>query len=274
MSIKMIALDMDRTTLNADGKLSEETKEALEYAIAQNVHIVIASGRSFSALPKDVLAVKGIEYAISCNGAEVYHIPEKKCLQSFCISKEAVETVIKLTKGAAVTYEGFIRGQAYAAKEYVTDPVRFGAGEKVVEYVRSTRVSKEDIREFILAHKQELNSMDIIIKDPDEKNRIWELLCKEVQDVYITSSVAQLIEISDKKGGKHSGVKFVAELLGLEREEIAAFGDADNDVDMLLYAGVGVAVENASENCLQAADMIVPHHDRGGVAKGIYKLLK
>lgn len=274
MSIKMIALDMDRTTLNADGKLSEETKEALEYAIAQNVHIVIASGRSFSALPKDVLEVEGIEYAISCNGAEVYYIPEKKCLQSFCLSKEAVETVMKLTEDAAVTYEGFIRGQAYAAKEYVADPVRFGAGEKVVEYVRSTRVAIEDIREFILAHRQELNSMDIIVKDPDEKERIWGLLSKELDDVYITSSVAQLIEISDKKGGKHSGVKFVAELLGIQREEIAAFGDADNDVDMLLYAGVGAAVENASQNCLKAADMIVPHHDRDGVAKGIYELLK
>ncbi|MBQ8598057.1 MAG: HAD family phosphatase [Lachnospiraceae bacterium] len=274
MSIKMIALDMDRTTLDAEGRLSEETKAALEYAIAKDVHIVIASGRSFSALPTDVMAVEGIEYAITCNGAEVYYIPEKKCLRSFCLSEEAVEAVMELTKDASVTYEGFIRGQAYAAREYVSDPVRFGAGEKVVDYVQRTRVAKEDIRGFLLAHKQELNSMDIIVKDPLEKQRIWELLCREVPDVYITSSVAQLIEISDKRGGKHSGVKCVAEVLGIRQEEIAAFGDADNDIDMLLYAGVGVAVENASENCLKAADMIVPHHDKDGVAKGIYQLLK
>lgn len=274
MSIQLIALDMDRTTLDAEGRLSEETKQALQYAIAKGVHIVIASGRSFSALPADVMAVKGIEYAVTCNGAEVYYIPEEKCLRSFCLLEEAVEAVMELTKDAAVTYEGFIRGQAYAAREYVADPVRFGAGEKVVDYVQRTRVAKEDIREFILEHKQEMNSMDIIVKDRSEKERIWELLSKKVQDVYITSSVAQLIEISDKKGGKHSGVKCVAERLGICREEIAAFGDADNDVDMLLYAGVGAAVENASENCLKAADMIVPHHHKGGVAKGIYELLK
>lgn len=274
MCIKMIALDMDRTTLNAEGKLSEETKRALEYAIEKGVHIVIASGRSFSALPKDVLSVKGIEYAITCNGAEVYCIPESKCLQSFCLSEEAVEIIMRLTESAQATYEGFIKGQAYAAKAYVEDPVKYGAGKKVVDYVKNTRIAKDDIREFLLEHKKELNSMDIIVNDAAEKERILQLLHQEVGNVYITSSVAQLIEISDEKGGKHSGVKFVAELLGIEREQIAAFGDADNDVDMLLYAGVGLAVENASEKCLEAADKVVPHHDREGVAKGIYELLK
>ena len=274
MSIQMIALDMDRTTLNAEGKLSEETKRALEYAIAKDVHIVIASGRSFSALPKDVLSVKGIEYAITCNGAEVYYIPEGKCLQSFCLSEEAVETIMELTEGLPITYEGFIKGQAYAAKAYVEDPVKYGAGKKVVDYVRSTRIAKEDIRKFLLEHRRELNSMDIIVNDAVLKEKILQSLRQAIENVYITSSVSQLIEISDEKGGKHSGVKFVAELLGIKREEIAAFGDADNDVDMLLYAGVGLAVENASEKCLAVADKVVPHHDREGVSKGIYDLLK
>lgn len=274
MSIQMIALDMDRTTLNAEGKLSEETKRALEYAIAKDVHIVIASGRSFSALPKDVLSVKGIEYAITCNGAEVYYIPEGKCLQSFCLSEEAVETIMELTEGLPITYEGFIKGQAYAAKAYVEDPVKYGAGKKVVDYVRSTRIAKEDIRKFLLEHRRELNSMDIIVNDAVLKEKLLQSLRQAIENVYITSSVSQLIEISDEKGGKHSGVKFVAELLGIKREEIAAFGDADNDVDMLLYAGVGLAVENASEKCLAVADKVVPHHDREGVSKGIYDLLK
>lgn len=273
MSIKCIALDMDRTTLNAEGKLAEETKKALEYAIAKGVHIVIASGRAFTSLPEDVMAVEGIEYAITCNGAEVYFVPEKKCLQSFCLKEEAVVTIMELTKGMPVTYEGFIKGQAYAAGEYVENPVIYGAGEKVVDYVKRTRIPKEDIRQFILAHKDELNSMDIIVKDPIEKQRIWELLQKELADVYITSSVAQLIEISDKRGGKHSGVKFVADRLNIGKEEIAAFGDADNDIDMLLHAGVGIAVENASEGCLKVADMVTSHHDKGGVAEGIYKLI-
>ena len=65
MNIKCIALDLDRTTLNASGRLSDGNYNALCHAIENGVHIVIASGRSFDTLPKDVLAVPGIEYAIT-----------------------------------------------------------------------------------------------------------------------------------------------------------------------------------------------------------------
>ena len=57
MSIQCIALDLDRTTLNGEGRLSPGNRQALEYAIAKGVHIVIASGRSFASLPRDVTAV-------------------------------------------------------------------------------------------------------------------------------------------------------------------------------------------------------------------------
>ena len=67
--------------------------------------------------------------------------------------------------------------------------------------------------------------------------------------------------------------RFIADQLGLSMEEVAAFGDADNDADMLKEAGVGIAVGNASVLAMEAADMVVPHHDRDGVAAGIYQLL-
>ena len=83
MDIKCIALDLDRTTLNAQGKLSEGNRQALSHAIEKGVHIVIASGRSFHTLPEDVLSVPGIEYAITSNGAAVYYIPTGKCLHEY-----------------------------------------------------------------------------------------------------------------------------------------------------------------------------------------------
>ena len=273
MEIKCIALDMDRTTLNAEGKLSDKNKKALQYAIDKGVHIVIASGRSFSALPEDVMALKGIEYAITCNGAEVYYIPEKKRMKSYCLSKQAVVAIMEITKDMPVTYEAFIRGQAYAGIEYINDPVRFGATRQAVDYVKRTRMMIEDIKSFIMEHNTELNSMDIIVKDRDLKRQAWELLEQQVEGIYITSSIDQLIEISDKYAGKHSGLKFVAAHLGISDKETAAFGDADNDVDMLKAAGIGVAVANGSKKCLDAADMTVSRHDADGVAEGIYKLI-
>lgn len=274
MGIKCIALDMDRTTLNAEGKLSDTNRKALQDAMDMGVHIVIASGRSFSALPEDVMALKGIEYAITCNGAEVYYIPEKKRMKSYCLSKQAVTAIVEITKNMPVTYEAFIRGQAYAGIEYVNDPVRFGATPQAVDYVKRTRTMIRDIRAFIAEHNKELNSMDIIVKSPEMKDFVWKLLEEKVEDIYITSSITQLIEISDKNAGKHSGLKFVAQHLGISREEIAAFGDADNDVDMLREAGIGISVANGSKKCIEAADMVVGCHDADGVAEGIYKILK
>ena len=273
MSVKCIALDMDRTTLNAQGMLSEENKKAIRLAIEKGVHVVIASGRAFSSLPGEVTEIPGIEYAVTCNGAEVYEISTGRCLKSSCLSPESVERILSLTEKGDVAYEGFIRGKAFAGEEYVKDPVRFGATRQAVDYVQRTRQMEPDIRAFLLSHKEELNSMDIIVKNEDVKEAVSALLEKEVPDIYITSSIVQLIEISSLHSGKHNGVRFIADQLGLSMEEVAAFGDADNDADMLKEAGVGIAVGNASGRAMEAADMVVPHHDRDGVAAGIYRLL-
>lgn len=69
MAIKCVALDLDGTTLDRQGKLSPANRQAIEAAIAQGVHVVIASGRSYDTLPKKVLSIPGIQWAITCNGA-------------------------------------------------------------------------------------------------------------------------------------------------------------------------------------------------------------
>ena len=62
--------------------------------------------------------------------------------------------------------------------------------------------------------------------------------------------------------------------MNLKPEEIAAFGDGDNDIDLLKEAGIGIAMENASPKCKDAATFITKHHDKDGVAYGITEFLK
>lgn len=273
MAIKCIALDLDRTTLNINGTLSKVNKEALEYAIEKGVHIVVASGRSFHTLPKDVVEVAGIEYAITSNGTAVYHIPTKSCLHQYKLDGENAKKIIEISKAEDITYEAFIDGRAYADRTYIDNPERFGANREAVEYVKNTRHMVEDIEAFIHDNKNKLDCMDIIVADNQKKQYLMEYIKEKVGGIYVTSSIAQLIEISDEKAGKHSGVKYIMNLLGLSREEIAAFGDGDNDVDMLEFVGTGIAMENASQRCKEAADAITKHHDQDGVAYGIYEIL-
>ena len=273
MSIQCIALDLDRTTLDSAGHLSAGNRQALEAVIAKGVHVVIASGRAFTTLPAEILAVRGIEYAITSNGAAVYHVPSGRCLHRYLLAPESVERILELTREEPISYEGFIEGRAYAAADYVRDPVRFGATPAAVDYVQRTRHLEEDIVGFLRAHIHELDSVDLVVRTEADKNRLWRLLQEAVPDVYITSSVQQLLEISHRNAGKHSGLRFVLERLGLPREAAAAFGDADNDADLLTYAGCGIAMANASPACLAAADYVTRSNDDDGVAWGIREIL-
>lgn len=274
MAIRCIALDMDRTTLNDAGRLSEENRRALERAIGKGVHIVIASGRTFTSLPEDVVALPGIEYAITSNGAAVYHIPSGQCLHRYLLTPQSVEQVMELTAGEDVTYEAFVEGQAYADQIYIEDPAAYGADALAVEYVQRTRRSEPDITAFLLAHIRELDGMDIVVRNQADKARLWQKLEHAVPDLYVTSSIARLLELAHRDAGKHSGLRFVLDQMGLSRQEAAAFGDGDNDAQMLAYAGVGIAVANASPACLAAADIVTKPNSEDGVAYAIAHFLK
>lgn len=268
-----IALDLDGTTLDHMGNLSKENRKAIEYAISKGVHIIIASGRSFQSLPKSVTQIPGVEYAVTSNGASVCHVPTGEILQGYMIDENVVHKILELTGDEEIVYEAFINGHAYADVAYVRDPVRYGASPEAVEYVKGTRQFVEDMPEFMRLHAKELDSMDIVVRDLDLKKRICEKLSCILDKIYLTSSVDQLVEIADKNAGKASGLKYLKEQLKILREHMAAFGNADNDIDMIQYAGYGYAVENASANCKNAADHIVRSNDENGVAQGIYEFL-
>lgn len=283
MEIKCIALDLDRTTLDSQGHLSEENRTAIGRAASAGIHVVVASGRSLDSLPAEITEIPGVRYAITSNGAAVCDLCERKCLRQFKMTPESVEDILRHTEQGRmkieyleeteISYEAFIDGRAFAESRYVADPVRFGAMPQAIPYIQSTRRPIEDMRTFIREHKSELDCVDLVVKSEEMKNKLWKNLRENVSDVYITSSVKQLLEISHRDAGKESGAKFLLEYLGLTREELAAFGDGDNDSGLLKYAGIGFAVANASPECREAADEIVASNDEYGVAQGINKIL-
>lgn len=269
-----IALDLDGTTLDHQGNLSKENRKAIEYAISLGVHIIIASGRAFQSLPKSVTEIPGIEYAVTSNGASVCQVLTGEKLQNYKIEKKVIHKILELTQDEEIVYEAFIDGHAYADIAYVNDPVRYGASPEAVEYVKGTRQFVEDMPAFMKAHAGELESMDIVVRNLELKKRICNKLECISDKIYLTSSVDQLVEIADKNAGKASGLRYLKEHLQIPREHMAAFGNADNDIDMIEYAGYGYAVENASDNCKRAADYIVRSNDQDGAAQGIYEFLE
>lgn len=272
--VTCIALDLDQTTLNHQGRLSERNRQAIESAIRKGVQIVIASGRAVSALPDDICNINEIRYAITSNGAAVYDLHTKECLKQYKMTGDSIEKILHYTKNLEVAYETFINGQAYGQKEYVEDPVRFGASPMAIPYIQSTRKPVTNIRDFLLDYKEQIESIDVVVKDENLKKKLWKVFEENISDIYVTSSVQQLLEISYQKSGKHSGAAYILEYLGLSREGLVAFGDGDNDAELLKFAEIGIAMENASDACKEAADAVTLSNDADGVAYWIEKLLR
>ena len=270
-AIRCVALDLDGTTLNSQGKLSERTRQAIRAVLERRIHVIVASGRPVSSLPEEVVGIPGIRYAVTSNGAVVRDLETGEILREYKLTPEAAEEILGLTEGMDVAYETFIAGIPYAQASYVADPVRYGAAATAVSYVRRTRKPVKDIRGFIRRHKRELDSIDVVIREG--KEALWKKLETQVEDIYVTSSVPQLLEISYKEAGKASGVRFLLDHLKIAREHLAAFGDGDNDSGMLRLAGVGVAVANAVPGCLAAADRITGSNDEDGVAAELERIL-
>ena len=93
--VKCIALDLDRTTLNAKGQLSTYNRRAIEAAIEKGVHVVIASGRSYDTLPEEVVGIEGIEYAVTSNGAAVYRVSDHHCLKRYLLNSDRVHRIME-----------------------------------------------------------------------------------------------------------------------------------------------------------------------------------
>ena len=271
IKIRMIALDLDETTLDSSSHLPERNRRALARAAEKGVEIVIASGRSYVSMSRVIPEFPWTRYAICSNGASVNSTSDGSILTQYFLSENTVREILKRSAGEFLTYEAYVDGQAYSQQDYIAHPEQYMADDFTVAYVQSTRKPVPDILKFIEAHIQELQSLVIVYGSAEIRQRVEKRL-QGLENAYITSSVPRMTEISDLNCGKHRGLQFLSELLEIKREEIAAFGNADNDTDMLSWAGIGAAVSNASELCKASADIVTGHFLECGVAQVLEKL--
>lgn len=274
-NIRCFAMDMDRTALGEGGKLSQRTKNAILEALDKGIHVIVASGRAYDTLPEEITALPGIEYAISSNGASVWHKGE--CIRRNVLDREAVTALLAAYERAKqefpVAIEVFWQGKAYCEKEYYDSPGIFGSG-RAVEYVKNTRKVVEDAGRFAREHIDEMESIDFISADKGGREKLKRELASTIGDISITSSIEHLIEISGRNVSKGESLKWLLNELSIEREECVAFGDGDNDADMLSYAGIGIAVENASQLAKNNANFVTKAHFQDGVAIIVEEILQ
>lgn len=272
-NIKLLALDLDGTALSPDGTFSPLMRRALVHAHANGIAVITASGRALQALPECVLQAPEICYAITSNGAAVYDLKKQIKLCAHTLSKDAAEQVLQIMKKAGTAFVEFtVNGQPYAPAEMVRNPEKFGRTAKAADYVRSTRKPSTHFFEDARAHIHELDCLDIYCGTAEEFETLYKKV-KKVKGIYITSSFPNMLEISDEHGGKANALQYICKKLNISIQETAAFGNADNDSEMLRESALGIAVRSASEACKAAADFITGDPKEDGVAKAILQLI-
>ena len=276
--IRLIALDLDDTTLSSHSELPERNRAILEAAARQGIEVVPASGRSFVSMQGVLELFPWSHYAICSNGAVVCALPDGEVLHQKFLPEETIRELQRICGGEFLSYEVYVDGQAYAQQDYIEHCGEYMCDEDTEYYVKSTRKPVPDILEFIDRHIHEIQSFVICYGNEAVKARILAALYapgedERLQHAYVTSSVDRLAEIANRDCGKHRGLEFLTGYLGIPQEQVIAFGNADNDAEMLSWAGTGVAVANASDNCKACADIITGDYRDCGVAQVLEQLI-
>lgn len=270
--IKLIALDLDGTTLNNEGRLEEKTKIAIEKAIAKGIQVVIATGRVLSALPEDMLEIKGIRYAITSNGANVIDLKTKKSDYTNFIHEEAVEAVLETLRKYEFMTEVFTNGNAYIEETVYSSVQEKGSPFNNTAYLLATRKPIAGLFDYIFAHKNMIENINLNFINPKDKIMMKSVL-GDIDGISVTSSFEYNLEICGLNTNKAEGLKKLCEKLGLSAKELMACGDSDNDIEMLKYVGMPVTVANAKEEVKSVVQYIAPSNDKSGVAVAIQDLV-
>ena len=267
--IKLFATDLDGTLLDSKHLLREETQKALVSLSEKGIIVAVATGRALSSIPETILSLKGLKYLITANGATLYLNDTKELIYEKFLSVEALDLVIDLFNDPDVMCEVFWGGTPYVELSKYNDAMNYGIPKWFSSYFFDSRKPLEDFYSTVRNHENVIENINFIFGNETVKNRIYDLLEKNTDHYSLTSSFHFNFEIGGIGVSKSSAVDFLAKREGISQDETICFGDNDNDVTMIEYAGIGIATANAVPRAISAADYITEDNDSEGVASAL-----
>ncbi len=267
-NIKMIGLDLDGTVLTTQKELTPYTQKVLKQAMDAGIIVLPATGRPISAVAKEFLAIPGVRYALTSNGARILDLQTGQVLVENMLSQEKVEQLLTLLFDYDAILEMFIDGRSYVRAKEFANVYDYYANPSMAEYMINTRNPVEDLFATLKEKGQGVDKVHCIFKHVEDKKEAADKL-KAVSGIVAASSFGPNIEINKEGTDKGVGLLRLGELLGIKKDEIMAFGDGMNDYEMLKAVGFSVAMENGHPQVKVIADYITVSNDEDGVAKAI-----
>ncbi|MFQ6039643.1 MAG: Cof-type HAD-IIB family hydrolase [Candidatus Poribacteria bacterium] len=274
MNYKLIAIDIDGTLLNTQSAITERNHAALKRAIAQGVIVALCTGRSYFMAQK---VIGGFDFELPLvlhNGAQIVNSSDGQMIAHWTLSQETARQGVMLMKKFAlepIVYD-FHKGKHILVYESI-DPtneayVRYMSTKESILHKTDDLVSYLDHQptQLVAIHQEAIiiNVMSIL------KNRIN-------ANVFTSGRLFNMeywfLEVIQSGASKATAVEHLAKLHSIDKKEIMAIGDNFNDLDMMEYARLSVAMENAPDEVKAVADFVTESNDDDGVAKAIEKFV-
>lgn len=257
---RLLAIDIDGTLIKSDQTITPRTRTALTHAQEQGVQVVITTGRpTYGAAPfADELRLADFgSHVISFNGSKIYNWANKECLHSVLLDKDIKPYVCECAKRNGFQVIAYI-GQNVVAEDPSNEYVKFSSTRN--------KMPVRAVRNFLTDTDNEQPKF-LIVGDPEPLHKLELEMAEHLKgraEVYRSESF--FLEIVPHGVDKATGLSVLCRHLGILREDIIAFGDGFNDVSMIEYAGMGVAMGNAQQVVKDRADYITLSNEEDGVA--------
>lgn len=263
MEYKLLALDLDGTLLNEEHQLSPEIIRAIRELIDKGFHVTLATNRMFQSA-ESFAKLLNIDLPLIVYGGSLVKCPKTKDeFLDLRISRNIALKAIELMKDEPSTDFLFQEDEIYTStKSIYTDRYQsiLGIELKIVP----------DFREVLIDRPRTL----VFYVKLEEVERLTQKLKAELESVaQVVNSAPYFIDVTHLEATKGKGLESLAEKLHIKRDEIIAVGDGMNDIEMIDYAGLGVAVANASKELKDRADYITKEEREKGVLEVVKKFI-
>jgi Cof subfamily protein (haloacid dehalogenase superfamily) len=262
------AFDLDGTVLRRDLKITKRTVAALDGLRERGLRLVIATGRRFEGAREHAQRLGFVDAdPVICYGGSMIRRMNGETLLHRTLPRKVSVEVLEWAAGRGLHARVFIDGRI------ITSPDTTAA----LEHLRRAEepdVSVVDSPVDWLREGGEEPTKLVIVDHPDDVPRwLEEARAAFAGRLFVTRSLPHYVEIGGLEGTKASALEFLCGRWGIDPGRVIAFGDADNDIDMLRFAGHGVAVGGMTEEVREAADAVAPTVNEDGVASYVEKLL-
>ncbi|HEX2944371.1 MAG TPA: HAD family hydrolase [Clostridia bacterium] len=260
--IRMLAVDLDETLLRSDKTISAYTQEVLNKACAEGIRIVFATARPYRVVGQYLKQVQCA--AVIChNGAVTFADGQKtgKCYGIPIVEAAGILRILQ-ERHPEKRLSVEINDRIYANFDVTAV---WGKTKEDIEVLKASTVRTD----FHDLPDMDADKVLVEICSDKEHEEVKSLL---PPDLYtLLSDNGKLCVIMNKKATKFNAIRCMAEQWGIPVSDIAAFGDDYNDIEMIRQCGIGVAMGNAVDEALAAADAVTDTNNNDGVAGFIVK---